>query len=274
MTTRVWNLFLLSAATAALCLCGIAPSAPAEEVFYSFDFDDGVVPDVLAVVAYKSSDNATETIGCNVSGGRLHVYDTVSASCGLYLAPKELLTNVHMSAVVHDPRGNFIFSARDSGHPVEYSSYGCWLWRPPHTNGVEFFMDKVVGGKTVYRTRSGIIPDPGPYIVELDVVDRETPQGVSYVDWTARLVFNNGQDSRTFHAQDFGTLGGHERLTSGVATFGAGLGPDQRNAGWKLDVAIDDVMINGTVVPEPAGLCLLLAGTAFLVLRRRSPMGW
>lgn len=274
MTTRVWNLFLLPAIIATVCLCGAAPPAPAEEVFYWFDFDDGVVPEVLDVVPWDSSDPATETIGAGVSGGRLHVYDTVSASCGLFLAPEEILTDVHMSAVVHDPRGNFIFSARDSGEAEGNSCYGCWLWRPPNTNGVELFMDKLVDGETVYRTRSGMIRYPGPYIVELDVVDRETTQGVSYVDWTTRLIFNNGQDSRTLHAQDFGTLGGHERLTSGFATFGAGLGSDQRNAGWKLDVAIDDVMIRGTLVPEPAGLCLLLAGTAFLLQRRRGPMVW
>lgn len=237
------------------------PPAGAEEVYYHFDFDDGVVPGELIVDTYAESGDPTETITCDASSGQLRIYDTVSSSTGLFLYPDDILTDTHISVEVTDPHGSAFLSARDDLGTVEdYSNYGCWLWRSPNTAGVALYLNKNANGTTVYSTKSSVISHPGPYVLELDVNDRETSQGVPYTFLQARLLYNDGQNSLTLHTNDFGTLGGHERIASEYALLGAILGSDQRNAGWKLDVTLDDVTIRGTLVPEPGGATLLLAG--------------
>lgn len=257
-------------AIAAVCLWRGSLPAAAEEVFYPFDFNDGVVPEELRIETYRVYDDPTATITCDASSGQLRIYDTVPVSCGLFLSPDTVFTDTYISTVISDPNGNCFLSARDAGKNEDYSAYGCWLWRPPHTDGVALYLDKSANGETVYSINTRIVSDPGPYIVELDVVDRETAEGVEYTAIEARLLYNDGQDSLTLQANDFGSLGGHERFTSGYALFGASLGSAQRDDGWLLDATFDDVTIRGTVVPEPSAITLLsLAFACVAGVRRR-----
>lgn len=263
------NLSVLLAATAAVTCAWSGHSVTlAEEVFYSFEFDDGVIPDDLEVVKYGFYDDLTETLACEVSSGQMRIFDTVPASCGAFLTPNKMLTETHISVELDSPRGFCELGARITGPDRRVDGYACYLYSATWLNGLRLEMHKFIDGEAVYTTYSNIV-GPGPYLLEFDVEDIETATGYDYTAFTARLTFNNGHDGRELRGRDFGTLGGYDRLTSGSVSFGAGIGPDERDAGWLLDATFDNVVIRGTLVPEPGALTLLLSASGISLFRTR-----
>jgi hypothetical protein len=273
MNTHVCNLCVVLAALTAIWLSGATSPVMGEPVHYEFNFDDGMVPDVLEVDKFRLGNDPTETLTCDASGGQLRIYDTVSASCGMAFALDQLFTDTHISAVLNPdggfPRGNYFLDARNLVALGAETYYECYLWSSPATNGVAMVMDKYINGQQFHYQATNTLPYPGPYVMELDVVDGENVIG-EYTDVTARLIYDNGQKSVSLPWRDFGSDG--DRLTSGVAAFGLSLGPGQRNANWVLDTELDNVVISATPVPEPATVVVLLTGMAAVALwfcRRR-----
>lgn len=269
MKPQIQSLSFALAVTMATCLSITACPAGAEEVSYSFDFDDGMIPDELNPARFPISDPLTLTLTCDASGGQLRVYDTVSASCEMEFRPADILTNTFISAVVNPTggylRGNpFLFTRGGMSEETEPDNYVFFL--RPGLSGIAARMEVYKRYDGIYKLldQSPYLYGPGPYLMQFEVADL-TVEGDICTDLTARVSYNNSQVTETLRYRDWSS----SRVPSGIAGFGAYLGADQRNAGWKLDVTFDDVTIRGTLVPEPGGATLLVAGTMLSAWRRR-----
>lgn len=269
MKPQLQSLSFALVVTMATCLSIAASPAGAVEVSYSFDFDDGMVPVELDAARFPISDPLTPTLTCDASGGQLRVYDTVSASCEMEFRPEDTLTDTFVSAVVNPAggylrRNPFLFARGGMSSETEPDHYILFL--RPALSGIAARMEVYKHYNGVYKSlgQSPYLYGPGPYFMQFEVADL-TVEGDICTDLTAQVTYNNAQVTETLRYRDWSS----SRVPSGIAGFGAYLGADQRNAGWKLDVTFDDITIRGTLVPEPGGALVVLTGVMFLAWRRR-----
>lgn len=251
MNTYILHLCVGVVALTAICPWHTPPAVAADDVHYSFDFNDGLIPASLEKVAFRYEDDPTQTITCDASGGELRIYDTASASCGLLLYPEQVCTDVHVFAVIDPvglPSATHILHGRDMTSGEGLHGYGCYLFPVSTNNNVWLGLYKAVNGQLVFSTNYVAMANRGPYLLQLDVVDREQAGETPCTEFSARLTYNDGLESVSVAALDYGMMGNVGRFTSGRAAFGAFLHSDHCDRGWILDATFDDVTITGTPV--------------------------
>lgn len=260
MKMQLCGLCIVAVALVTWCVSVPCPVA-AEEVFYSYDFNDGM-PDDLAIGVKSLADDPSETVAWEVSDGKMQIYDTVPTSCTVYMHPEGIFTDASLSASLESPHSSYFLSARDTTLAMggRLNCYQCWLYHSTDTgDGIMMGIEKCVNGEQVYARNTGMLTIPGPFVMQFNVVDKETSSGVPYTTFTAELIYNNGENSRELSAHDFG-LGGYDPLPYGQTVVGAFLTAGQRDAGWVMDATLDDITIRGTLVPEPTTPALLFGG--------------
>lgn len=245
---------VLATITGACVWITTSPVTAVDTVHYSFDFNDGTMPDSLGVFPLKGDSRPAPT--CEVSNGRLRVYDTVPADNGIVLTPDEVFIDTHVSAVASPdgglPGGSVYLFARATDVPGAPGAdwYELTLFPDPdNSSRFRLILSKVVDLTYVHMSVTGTLYFPGPYLLELDAIDGDSPTGAKYTDVTARLTSNDSREQAVLSFRDSGTLGRMNRIESGLVGFGAGLNPDHRKAHWVLNTTLDDVSITAT----PAG---------------------
>ncbi len=279
MKTAHWNLSVFLTAIALATFANTIPLASAVELDYHFDFNDDVLPDVLTVTQFHSESYSHPT--CEVADGHLRIFDQYPAYCGASVSPNltlpdQFTTDTHISAICNADGGSLggihFFTARATGRWYEAGAdwYECYVWPNEYDDSiVHLSLKKVVDQNEVAKLMGADFQVEGPFRVEFDVTDGRTTEGIEYTDLTARLIFDDGQETEMLSVRDWGTWGGRERLLSGFTAVGASITPSHRNMGWVLDATYDDLTIRGTLVPEPSILLLVALGAAFAVWRRR-----
>lgn len=101
MKLKIGTLRVVLAALVAMGLWIASLPAMAEEVFYSFDFEDGQVPESLRIIEQNWGDVPPATLSCDASSGYLRVSDPVPGARGMGFVLDELFSDSHLSMEVN-----------------------------------------------------------------------------------------------------------------------------------------------------------------------------
>ena len=101
MECRVRAFYLLLMAVPAAVVWTASLPAMAEKVFYSFDFEDGQVPEALRIIEQNWGDVPPATLSGDASAGYLRVSDPVPGARGMAFVLDELFSDSHLSMEVN-----------------------------------------------------------------------------------------------------------------------------------------------------------------------------